>query len=362
MRAIVDAKAFSEALNHVGKVPRQSTIPVLAGVLVRLEHGRCSITGTDFTTWLTVALPAQGDECSFVLQKPMEAVRACRYFKEELALEVHDIKSDYPTVTLSSGHRSGTFDALPEKDYPLPPPMEENVSFTANAAALLKRVERVKYAVRVPQGIYDEPQRTCVQFSGNDVFCLDGYRVACDTDAALTFPRPFLTWGSSLSFLKLMGDNEVTVQVENDHVWLSTEDVMICAHREGLETYPLWDAVPKSFQEEFTVSPKDFLQELDYLEGFQPKKHRYTVRLHGGRLDLDKAESKCSTSVEIEGESKIAVGFDPRFMKDALTQFKDEPRVRIKLSGGSSPIIIEAEGRNDFAMVLPVRLHGAMAA
>lgn len=109
MRAIVDAKAFSEALNHVGKVPRQSTIPVLAGVLVQLEHGRCSITGTDFTTWLTVALPAQGDEGSFALQKPLEAVRACRYFKGELALEVHDIKSDYPTVTLSSGHRSGTF-------------------------------------------------------------------------------------------------------------------------------------------------------------------------------------------------------------------------------------------------------------
>lgn len=34
----------------------------------------------------------------------------------------------------------------------------------------------------------------------------------------------------------------------------------------------------------------------------------------------------------------------------------------MKLSGGISPIILEAEGRHDFAMVLPVRLGGVMAA
>lgn len=362
MRAIVDARAFSEALNHVGKVPRQSTIPVLAGVLVQLEHGRCSITGTDLTTRLTVTVPAQGDEGSFVLQKPLEAVRACRYFKGELALEVHDIKSDYPTVTLSSGHRSGTFDALPKKDYPLPPPVGENFSFTANAAALLKRIERVKYAVRDPQGIYDEPQRTCVQFSGNDVFCVDGHRAACDTDTALAFPRPFLTWGSSLAFLKLMGGSEATVRIGTNHIWFSTDAVSICAHREGFETFCLRDAVPETFSEEFYVSPKEFLRELEYLESFQPKKHRRTVCFCGGRLFFDKVESKCSTSVEIEGESEITVGFDRRFMKDALTQFKDASRVKMKLAGEISPIVLEAEGRNDFAMVLPVRLYGRMAA
>lgn len=362
MRATVDAKAFSEVLSQVGKVIQKSAIPALEGILVQFKDGACSLTGSDFNTWLTVALPARGDECSFVFQRPMEAVRACRYFKGELALEVHGDKSDYPTVTLINGHRSGTFDAFPEKDYPLKPPLEDHVSFTTGAAALLKRIERVKYAVRTPQGFYDNPQRTCVQFSGNDVFCLDGCRVACDTDTALTFPKPFLTWGSSLSFLKLMGDSEVTVRVGNDHIWLSTDAVSICAHREGFETFPLRDAVPKSVLEEFTVSPKEFLRELDYLDGFQPKKHRYTICLCGGRLTLDKAESKCSTSVEIKGESEIAVGFDPRYMKDALNQFKDAARVRIKLSGGSAPIIIEAEGRNDFAMVLPVRPRIDMSA
>ena len=362
MKAIVDAKAFSEALNHVGRVPRQSTIPVLAGVLVRFENGRCSITGTDFTTWLTITLPAVGDDFTFLLDNPSDASKACRFFDGELTLELHGMNLKYPSVTLSCGHRSGTFDAFPEENYPEQPKLEAGYSFTANAAALLKRIERVKYAVRVPEGSSDSPQRTCVQFSGNDVFCLDGYRAACDTDSALSFPVPFLTWGDSLAYMKLMGDGDVVVLVGESYVLLSTDTVAICCRREGVETYPLWDAVPKSFPEEFFVSPKTFLRELEYLKGFQSKRNRIPTVLCGGRLFLDTEENKCSTFVEIEGESEIAVGFNPRYMKDALTQFKDEPRVKMKLSIGSGPIIIEAEGRKDFAMVLPVQLHGLMAA
>ncbi len=34
----------------------------------------------------------------------------------------------------------------------------------------------------------------------------------------------------------------------------------------------------------------------------------------------------------------------------------------MKLNGEIGPIILEAEGRNDFAMVLPVKLHETRAA
>ena len=49
-------------------------------------------------------------------------------------------------------------------------------------------------------------------------------------------------------------------------------------------------------------------------------------------------------------------------MLDALKQFKAVPEVTMKLSGVYSPIVIEAENRGDFALVLPVRLKGDMAA
>ena len=46
-----------------------------------------------------------------------------------------------------------------------------------------------------------------------------------------------------------------------------------------------------------------------------------------------------------------------RHVLDALKQFRKEPEVQIKLSGIYTPIVIEAEERSDFALVLPVRLR-----
>lgn len=170
-----------------------------------------------------------------------------------------------------------------------------------------------------------------------------------------------MTWGDSLAYLKLMGDSEARVQVEEKHVWLSSDTIFICCRNEGVLIFDLMQAVPKSFQEEFYVSPKEFLRELEYLEGFQTKA-KSPVRFCGGRMTLKNAMDRCSTEVEIDGDSEIAIGFDPHFMRDALKQFSGEKRVKFQISGTVSPIILEAEGRNDFALILPVRLQEARAA
>ena len=53
-------------------------------------------------------------------------------------------------------------------------------------------------------------------------------------------------------------------------------------------------------------------------------------------------------------------GFSLDYMTDAMEQFKKEPSVAMKVSTGSlGPIIIEAQGRGDRALVMPVRLGEA---
>ena len=49
-------------------------------------------------------------------------------------------------------------------------------------------------------------------------------------------------------------------------------------------------------------------------------------------------------------------------MLDALKQFKGEGEVCIHLSSPYAPIVIDAVGRSDFALVVPVRLKEEMAA
>lgn len=64
-----------------------------------------------------------------------------------------------------------------------------------------------------------------------------------------------MTWGKSLAFLKLMDNSDALVQIGVHHIWLSSDNVSICCDQEGVDTFPLHNAVPKQFQEEFYVSP-----------------------------------------------------------------------------------------------------------
>lgn len=98
------------------------------------------------------------------------------------------------------------------------------------------------------------------------------------------------------------------------------------------------------------------------------KKTSQRVRLPDGVFDMTTAVSmnvpsgRFTTRVSMVGRGDLTIGFNLRYMLDALKQFRKEPTVRIKLSGPYTPIVVEAEGRSDFALVLPVRLRDEMAA
>ena len=88
MRAITDAREFSGALNRLSQLLPQSSIPALEGVYVRFSGGRCNLTATDLSTWLTVEIPAQGEDFAFVLTRAKRIAKACRRSSGEMSLEL----------------------------------------------------------------------------------------------------------------------------------------------------------------------------------------------------------------------------------------------------------------------------------
>lgn len=69
-----------------------------------------------------------------------------------------------------------------------------------------------------------------------------------------------------------------------------------------------------------------------------------------------------STQIQIDGENSIGFGFELGYMVDALRQFRGEPRVKVNVINSAAPVVLEADGRSDFTMVLPVRMKRAAAA
>ncbi len=365
MKASVDAKTFSAALDKASAVLKRAMVPVLETVSLRFGDGKCVMTATDLSTWLSVEIPAQGDtfECAFLRNK--EAAKACRFFEEQLSVEIvdsEDGRHKQRQIILSCGSRTAEFEGLPPDEDLLTPPTDEvKASFSVDAAALLKRVDRVKYAA-MKRANPSRPDLACVQFEKNVVLALDGQRAAYDTDPSLTFPRPFLVAADALTHLKLFGNSPVQAHVGVRFVQFVGEGISLYCSNEGVEAFRLDQAIPKEFRDEIYIRPKEFLRELDYLKSLLRSKEKPFIRFHNGELSLEAVSRQGQTSVPIEGKSTIEFGFDLNFMTEALKRFEGEAKVKIKVASQSSPLILEAEGRNDHALVLPVRLRQDRAA
>lgn len=363
-KATIDAKAFSEGLDQISKVLQKSSVPVLSEVSVRMEDGACVLTATDLDTWLTKRIPAQGDNLDFVFTRTKDVAKACRLFDGPLVLELEESSSEKDKVwslVMRCGARGAQFEVMDPELYPVYPPFEAETSFTVNAAALFARIERVSYAALTPT-INTQPSRTSIQFSGPYVFALDGNQLACDKDPAFSFPRPFMVSKAAVSHLKLFGKQDVQIEFGKGRGRITDGAVTLDFHIPSVDIYAVESALPQSCAESFSVSPKEFLRELQYLKRFAVKERRPYVRFRSGELVMPVSSGTYRAAVQCVGESHIIFAFDLKRMIDALRQFKDAPSVQIKVNNPVAPFTIEAEGRSDLALVCPVRLNDKLLA
>ncbi len=355
MRATVNARAFSEALKSVLPVLKNSVIPVLEEVSVRFSNGRCILTATDLTTWIITEIPASGDSFSFVFSRTKKVERACRCFDGSLTMELTENanKDNGGFVRLSCGSRTAEFDTHSADLCPDVPDVKGDVLFTVNAANLLERIDRVSYATLKP-GQSTSEHAACVEFSGSQVFALDGSRAAWDNGETV-FPQPFLVQAAPLHHLKVFGRCQVEFRFSKPWLSVTDGDTTIIFQATDSEPYHLESAIPQKYLEEFSVSPREFLTELNYLKDVLPTTHKPYVYLRGNELLMQVHDRKYSTAIKISRTGDTTVGFHLRHLYDALSQFKSEKRVIVKISGVHTPVVIEAEGRSDCAMVLPLR-------
>lgn len=129
-----------------------------------------------------------------------------------------------------------------------------------------------------------------------------------------------------------------------------------------LPPFRLDSAIPRKYAETFSASPQELLSGLQYLNAAAPKTRTPYVCLNGSELSMTVNGRKYSVVTDIQRTGGMAMHLNLHYMIDALKQFSKEKCVTVKISGIHTPVVIEAEGRNDHAMVLPIRSSVSAAA
>lgn len=165
-----------------------------------------------------------------------------------------------------------------------------------------------------------------------------------------------------MSHLKQFGNQEVSFRLGERYASVSDGVTKLTFRLSEGEVFKLDRVIPSTFQVEFKVYPKSFLNELDYLERALRGKGPHSVRFSNGNLSASSQGESYGTKVQTEGDAGVTFGFKLTYMVNALKQFEKEPVVRMKLANPMGPLIVEADGRRDYAFVMPVRLHDNRAA
>ena len=185
---------------------------------------------------------------------------------------------------------------------------------------------------------------------------MEGHRAACCDDGGLSVEKPFTVAVPALEHLKVFGNTDIQIDVNERCVTFQNEWIRLTAHCVPNATPLIYEnIVPQKWNEEFCFHRKDFVQALKYLLACIGKTDKPYVRFENGLLTLRAKDCLYKAAVSISAESSIIFGFDARFMLDALTQFEKQDMVTMRLTSPLGAISLIAD--NSSAIVLPVRLR-----
>lgn len=351
MKNSVDAAAFYKAMTALMEVTSKSSIEVLREIKAEFTGDQCVLSAADLDTWMSVTITAVGDSFDFVFQNSASIQKVCRYFTGQLELELSGQRKSQ-IITMRCGDKGGKFPVYEAEDCPTWPEFEAKQSYTANAAALLACVKQVKYAVDLRS---TRPEYHGVLFQDRHIWALEGHRAACCDDGGLSVEKPFTVAVPALEHLKVFGNTDIQIDVNERCVTFRNEWIRLTAHCVPNATPLIYEnIVPQKWNEEFCFHRKDFVQALKYLLACVGKADKPYVRFENGLLNLRAKDCLYKAAVSISAESSIIFGFDARFMLDALTQFEKQELVTMRLTSPLGAISLIAG--NSSAIVLPVRL------
>lgn len=351
MRSSVDAAAFYKAMTALMDIPAKSPVKVLQEIKVEFTADHCTLSATNFNTWLSVTIPASGDDFAFVFWNSAGVQKVCRHYDGALELELQQ-RGDESFLTMRSGSKGGEFPVYDTEDCPTWPEFEVKQTYTANAAKIIACVKQVKYAVDLRN---TRPEYHGVLFQSKHIWAVEGHRAACCDDGGLDVEKPILVGVPALEQLKAFGDADMQISVADNWVLFQNEHVRLLAKRiQNVTPMTYESVVPQKWNEEFCFHRKDFVQALKYLLACIGKTDKPYVRFENGLLTLRAKDCLYKAAVSISAESSIIFGFDARFMLDALTQFEKQDLVTMRLTSPLGAILLVAG--NSSAIVLPVRL------
>ena len=371
MRFSLQREVFLRPLAQVvNVVERRQTLPVLANLLVQVQDGRVSLTGTDLEVEM-VARSAVDDavdgETTIPARKLFEIVRALPDGSKVTVSQTGD------KITVQAGRSRFTLASLPANDFPSIDDVETTERVQVPEATLKELIERTAFAM-AQQDVRYYLNGLLFDLGDTRLRCVatDGHRLAlCETtlDTAVQTKRQIILPRKGVTELQRLlegGDKTLELEIGRNHLRVKRDDVTFTSKLiDG--RFPDYEAViPIGADREVTIDRELLRAALQRVAILSNEKYR-GVRMEVSpgllRINAHNPEQE-EAQEEVEADTKVdelAVGFNVNYLLDALTALRGE-QVVIKLRDANSSALVREAGDTMSAILDSVRQVNAIMA
>ena len=344
----------------------KSPIPALEGLLLQASD-RLTVTGYDLKKGIYTQLEAEVKEQGSVVVGARLFGEMIRRLPDGIVTISTDINNN---VNVKCGKSEFNFMGISPEDYPEMPVVDGVNNIALPQKILGSMINQTIFAVAENDM---RPIYTGALFDieGEELtlVAVDGYRLAKRSEkleSARMENCSFVVPGSALADIeRICGDSEelVKISVGAKHISFSIGETVVVSRRLEGEFLNYKKSIPESFKYTVKVDRGEFMSAIDRVALIVSERNTSPVRMsfNDGNIDclcvtpIGRAEDVCTCEGSGEG---LQIGFNDRYLKDALKAAAKE-ELNICLNSASSPCIITAaDGSENFTyMILPVRLH-----
>ena len=346
-------------------VPSKTTMSILECILIDASSGEIKLTGNDME--LGIETRIEGD----ILERGIIALNAKIF--SEIVRKLPD--SDVVIETTSDNQTLITCEKakfnIPGKsgeDFAYLPLIEREESLTISQYTLKEMIRQTIFSIAVNEnnklmtGELFEIKDNCLK-----IVSLDGHRIAIRRiELKDSYPdRKVVVPGKTLNEISkiLSGemDDQIDIYFSENHIMFKFDDTTVVSRLIDGEYFRIDQMLSSDYETKVTINKKEFLSCIDRatLLVKEGDKKPIIIDIQDGAMELqiNSAMGSMKEEIDINKEGKdIMIGFNPKFLIDALRVIDDE-EISIYLVNPKAPCFIRNEEESYIYLILPVNFN-----
>ena len=363
MKIICSKTSLLKGVNTVLKaVPSKTTMPILECILIDATLGKIKFTANDMELGIETTVDGSIQEKGIVALDAKIFSEIVRKLPEnEVTIET-DAKLN---TTITCEKAKFNIPGQSGDDFTGLPAVEKNESITLTQFTLKEVIRQTIFSIaanennKMMTGELFEVANGILKVVG-----LDGHRIAIRNinlsgnadDVKVVVPGKTLNEISKI--LSSDAESVVNIYFTNNHILFEFDNTMVVSRLIEGEYFKINQMLSSDYETKVVINKKEFLDSIDRANLLirEGDKKPIIINITDGSLEVkvQSAIGSLNEDIDINKEGKdIMIGFNPKFLIDALRVIDDET-VDIYLVNPKAPCFIRDKEENYIYLILPV--------